>query len=146
MNYPGTPPRLANGRLANAFARFALLPSTICTLAIAAESDAYEFFVKRDEHDRPVWTRQIGERGAVFEHAGRCYRSGISYSAGLRRYVWSQVIPSGYTKFTGGKGDVRFEGGFGVYDAPEPIRWLEVVGPDADHQGTPVPQRSAYGD
>jgi hypothetical protein len=39
-----------------------------------------KFFVKRDEQDRPVWTWRIGERGAVFEHAGRCYRSGISYS------------------------------------------------------------------
>jgi hypothetical protein len=82
--------------------------------------DAYEFFVRRDEQERPVWTRQIGERGTVFEHAGRCYRSGISYNAGLGRYIWSQIIPSGNTTFTGGKGDVRFEGGFGVYDAPEP--------------------------
>jgi hypothetical protein len=84
------------------------------------EREAYEFFVKRDEQDRPVWTRRIDERGAVFEHAGRCYRSGISYNAGIGRYVWSQIIPSGSTTFTGGKGDVRFEGGFGVYDAPEP--------------------------
>ena len=84
------------------------------------ERNAYEFFVKRDRQDRPVWTRQIDERGAVFEHPGRCYRSGISYNAGLGRYVWTQIIPSGSTKFTGGQGDVRFEGGFGVYDAPAP--------------------------
>jgi hypothetical protein len=85
-----------------------------------SERDAYEFFVQRDEQGRPVWTRQINERGAVFEHAGRCYRSGISYNAGLGRYIWSQIIPSEHGTFTGGKGDVRFEGGFGVYDAPEP--------------------------
>jgi hypothetical protein len=84
------------------------------------ERNAYEFFVKRDGQNRPVWTRRIDERGAVFEHAGRCYRSGISYNAGLRRYLWTQIVPSGNTRFTGGAGDVRFEGGFGVYDAPEP--------------------------
>jgi hypothetical protein len=84
------------------------------------ERHAYEFFVQRDRHDRPVWTREIDERGAVFEHPGRCYRSGISYNAGLERYIWSQTIPSGMTKFTGGAGDVRFEGGFGLYEAPAP--------------------------
>jgi hypothetical protein len=47
----------------------------------------------------------------VFVHAGHCYRSGISYNAGLRRYLWSQTLPGG---------DARFEGGFGIYDAPEP--------------------------
>ena len=47
----------------------------------------------------------------MFTHAGRCYRSGITYNAGLRRYLWSQTLPGG---------DARFQGGFGVYDAPEP--------------------------
>jgi hypothetical protein len=84
------------------------------------ERNAYEFFVKRDGQDRPLWTRQIDERGAVFEHAGRCYRSGISYNAGLGRYIWVQIIPSENRSFTGREGDVRFEGGFGIYDAPEP--------------------------
>jgi hypothetical protein len=47
----------------------------------------------------------------VFTSPGRCYRSGITYNAGLRRYLWSQTLPGR---------DARFEGGFGVYDAPEP--------------------------
>ncbi len=51
------------------------------------------------------------ERGAVFSHAGKCYRSSISYNAGLRRYLWCQTLPGG---------DARFQGGFGIYDAPEP--------------------------
>ena len=79
-----------------------------------------EFFVRRDADNQPVWTKDIDERGAVFEHEGRCYRSGISYNAGLGRYVWCQIVPSENLAFAGGKGDVRFEGGFGVYDAPEP--------------------------
>ena len=53
----------------------------------------------------------VAQRAAVFTHRGRCYRSGISYNAPLRRYLWAQTIPGG---------DTRFEGGFGVYDAPQP--------------------------
>lgn len=75
------------------------------------ERAAYEFFTGLDDARQPAWTRAIEERGAVFAHAGRCYRSGISYDAGLRRYLWSQTLPGS---------DARFEGGFGVYDAPEP--------------------------
>ncbi len=71
---------------------------------------AYEFFKGLDAQQRPVWTRAIDERGGVFTSPGRCYRSGITHNAGLRRYLWSQSLP----------GDGRFEGGFGVYDAPEP--------------------------
>ena len=85
-----------------------------------AKRDAYEFFVQQDEHDEPVWTRDINNRGAVFEHQDACYRSGISYNAGLKRYVWCQIIPSENLAFAGRKGDMRFHGGFGVYDAPEP--------------------------
>ena len=58
-----------------------------------------------------VGTTEIAGRGAVFTHPGRCYRSGISYHAALGRYLWCQVIPGG---------DTRFEGGLGIYDAPEP--------------------------
>lgn len=72
---------------------------------------AYEFFKALDSAHQPVWTGAIEERGAVFTHAGRCYRSGITYNAGLRRYLWSQTLPGG---------DARFDGGFGIYDAPEP--------------------------
>jgi CubicO group peptidase (beta-lactamase class C family) len=77
---------------------------------------AYEFYRGLDGKGQPLWTREIGERGAVFEHKGRCYRSGITYNAGLKRYLWVQIIPG----TQGRKTDTRFEGGFGVYDAPEP--------------------------
>jgi CubicO group peptidase (beta-lactamase class C family) len=73
--------------------------------------EAYEFYVRLDEKGQPIWSRNIADRGAVFEHPGRCYRSGISYDAGLKRYLWSQIIPGG---------DTRKQGGFGVYDAPQP--------------------------
>jgi CubicO group peptidase (beta-lactamase class C family) len=75
------------------------------------EREAYEFFTGLDRRNRPGWTREIARRGAVFTYPASCYRSGISYNAGLKRYLWSQTLPGT---------DARFRGGFGVYDAPEP--------------------------
>ena len=45
----------------------------------------------------------------------RCYRSGISYNAGLKRYLWCQILPVQH-----GQRGPRFQGGFGIYEAPEP--------------------------
>ena len=55
------------------------------------DRSAYEFFAKLDPEGRPQWSRDIGQRGAVFTKAGACYRSGISYNAGLKRYLWCQI-------------------------------------------------------
>ena len=74
------------------------------------ERAAYEFFVRLDGKE-PVWSANIRERGAVFENPGKCYRSGLTYHAPSKRYLWCQILP--------GK-DTRFAGGFAVYDAPEP--------------------------
>jgi CubicO group peptidase (beta-lactamase class C family) len=76
---------------------------------------AYEFFVKLDAQGSPVWSKDITERGAVFSHPGRCYRSGITYNAALKRYLWVQILPQ--SRHPEGP---RFQGGFGIYDAPEP--------------------------
>ena len=75
------------------------------------ERSAWEFFAKLDERGQPVWTSDIAARGAVFANPGRCYRSSVSYSAALERYLWCQ---------TGAGEDTRFAGGFAIYDAPEP--------------------------
>lgn len=72
---------------------------------------AYEFFVKLDAGGQPVWSRDIRQRGAVFTNPGACYRSGISYNAALRRYLWCQTGPGS---------DTRYAGGFAICDAPEP--------------------------
>jgi CubicO group peptidase (beta-lactamase class C family) len=80
-----------------------------------ARRGAYEFFQQLDATGKPVWTRDIGQRGAVFVHAGRCYRSGLSYNAPLRRYLWCQTLPPDEAG-----GGPRLEGGLGIYDAPEP--------------------------
>ncbi|MBN2508539.1 MAG: serine hydrolase [Verrucomicrobia bacterium] len=77
--------------------------------------DAYEFFVQRDAKGQPVWTKDIARRGAVFMNPGRCYRSGVTFHAPLNRYLWVQILPQ-----SGHPQGPRFQGGFGVYDAPEP--------------------------
>jgi hypothetical protein len=81
-----------------------------------ADRAAYEFFRGLDSAGQPLWSREAADRGAVFTHPGKCYRSGVTYNAGLKRYLWVQIAPG----TEGKKADTRFEGGFGVYDAPEP--------------------------
>jgi len=79
------------------------------------ERRAYEFFKGLDAAGQAVWTRDIRERGAVFVNPGQCYRSGISYNPGLERYLWCQILP-----FSTDSRGPRFQGGFGIYEAPEP--------------------------
>jgi CubicO group peptidase (beta-lactamase class C family) len=79
------------------------------------QRESYEFFHGLDTRGRPTWVKDPGERRAVFAHAGRSYRSGVSYNLGLKRYLWCQVHPESRDP----RGP-RFQGGFGIYDAPEP--------------------------
>jgi len=79
------------------------------------QRDSYEFFVRLDAQGQPVWMKDIAQRGAVFRNPGRCYRSGITYNAALKRHLWVQILPQ--SRHPQGP---RFQGGFGVYDAPEP--------------------------
>ena len=83
-----------------------------------ASREAYQFFVRRNAQGRPVWSHDIQKRGAVFEHRDACLRSAITYNAGIKRYLWWQAIPQppGHKD----RGDTRFDGGFGIYDAAEP--------------------------
>jgi hypothetical protein len=75
---------------------------------------AYQYFVAMS-NGTPLWSYDPAQRGAVFTHVnggyGRCRRSGISYDAGLHRYLWWQGYPDENGATTQS---------FGVYDAPEP--------------------------
>lgn len=74
---------------------------------------AYEFFKRFGPDRNPVWTSDITQRGAVFTEPDRCHRSGISYNAPLKRYIWWQAkYPRGV--------DGRSAGMFAIFDAPEP--------------------------
>ncbi len=79
------------------------------------DQDSYEFFNTTNEQGNPVWTNDIEKRGAVFNNPAKCYRSGISYNEGLKRYLWCQILPA--SNHPQGS---RFRGGFGIYEAPEP--------------------------
>jgi hypothetical protein len=74
---------------------------------------AYEFFRALDGRGQPVWTKEIEERGPVFRNSEHlCYRTHVTYNAALKRYLMNSIMP--------GPVNGRFQGGFGVYDAPEP--------------------------
>lgn len=75
------------------------------------ERRAYEFFTGRDDSGEPTWSSRIADRKPVFWNPGRVYRSGVSFHEPTGRYLLCAVVPGE---------DTRFEGGFGVYDAPEP--------------------------
>lgn len=87
------------------------------------DEDAYEFFERLDTAGRPVWTKDIAQRGAVLTNPGCCYRSGVTYNAPLRRYLWCVTMPVE---------DKRHAGGLAVYDAPEPWGpWTAAFATDA---------------
>ena len=88
------------------------------------ERAAWEFFEKLDAAGQPVWTRDIDERGGVFQNPGACLRSAMTYCAPLKRYLWWQQIPQppgvtndrGDTRFAGGFADLRRAGAVGTVD------------------------------
>jgi CubicO group peptidase (beta-lactamase class C family) len=81
---------------------------------------AFEFFANPDAAGQPRWTRNLMERGGVLIHPGRCYRSSITYDAGLKRYLMATTLPATRSRDGGGRIDTRFSGGLAIYDAPEP--------------------------
>ncbi len=70
------------------------------------DRDAWEFFARLDEHGVPVWTTDIERRGEVFRYPRHCERVDAVYDPVLKRYL----LALGY----------NHEGGWGIYDAPEP--------------------------
>ncbi len=77
---------------------------------------AYRFFAGLDDEGEPHWAREIGARASVFENPGRVYRSSITYNAPLGRDLLCQTLAEPGSSNV----DTRFEGGFGIYEAPEP--------------------------
>ena len=79
------------------------------------ERSAYEFFVARNSDGGADWSANISERGVVFSHPGNARRSSITYDAGIGRYLWWQNLAPSDSSV-----DIRYEGGFAIFDAPEP--------------------------
>ncbi|MFC1718987.1 serine hydrolase [Candidatus Poribacteria bacterium] len=80
-----------------------------------AKREAYEFFAGLDVNGDSTWDGDIDQRSSVFDEPGRCYRSGVSYNAGIGRYIWWQLKMPTDEDMT-----ARFDGGLGVFDAPVP--------------------------
>ncbi|MEZ4660375.1 MAG: DUF4185 domain-containing protein [Caldilineaceae bacterium] len=79
------------------------------------ERSAYEFFVSRNSDGSANWSSDINARGVVFSHPGNARRSSITYDAGIGRYLWWQNLAPPDSSV-----DIRVEGGFAIFDAPEP--------------------------
>lgn len=80
--------------------------------------DAWQFLVKTDAASQPVWSADIAQRGAVFQHRDACLRSAMTWCAPLQRYLWWQHLP--LPPGAQDRGDTRYTGGFAIYDAPHP--------------------------
>jgi CubicO group peptidase (beta-lactamase class C family) len=77
---------------------------------------SYEYFAGF-ERNKPVWTEDLKKRRPVFVNPGKCYRSGITYNNGLKRYIWCQIIQVPSAEMMQGP---RFRGGIGIYESPHP--------------------------
>ncbi len=82
------------------------------------QQGAWEFFQRLDDEGSPIWTDAIAKRGHVMQRKESALRSAMTFNAGLQRYLWWQQIPR--PPGDADRGDTRFEGGFAIYDAPEP--------------------------
>lgn len=77
----------------------------------------YEYFAGFDKNNIPKWSEDIRKRESVFTNPGKCYRSGITYNKGLKRYLWCQTIQlSSIEKEV----DVRVQGGLGIFESQNP--------------------------
>ena len=68
------------------------------------DREAYEFL--KSVAGTPKWTKDINERGPVFQFPGHCQRADVVYNPLLKRYL----LALGY----------NHKGGWGIFDAPEP--------------------------
>ena len=81
------------------------------------EREAYEFFKGLDADGRPVWTRQYPAIAAPCSSIPADATAPASrYNAGLKRYLWCQILP-----FSTDERGPRFQGGFGIYEAPRAL-------------------------
>jgi len=70
------------------------------------DRQAYEFFAGLDANGQARWAAAIDQRRPVFTLPGRCQRSDVVYSPGIKRYL----LCLGF----------NHSGGWGIFDAPEP--------------------------
>ena len=77
---------------------------------------AYEYFTGIKKN-KPSWSEDVRKREAVFVNPGKCYRSGITYNKGLKKYLWCQIIQNSEGESVQGP---RFKGGLGIFESVNP--------------------------
>ncbi len=77
----------------------------------------YEYFAGYKLDNKPRWSNDIRKRESVFTNPAKCYRSGITYDSGVKRYLWCQTIQ---LSSSGKNTDVRFRGGLGIFESKNP--------------------------
>jgi len=70
---------------------------------------AYQYFSGNVQS--PAWSSNLNDYNPVFTFAGKGTRFSAIYNSGLGLYLFNQI----HSKL-----DSRFDGGYGIYDAPEP--------------------------
>jgi len=82
------------------------------------ERGAYEYFAGADERGEPRWSRDVKERAGVIEKADGCYRCGVTYNAGVGRYMLAMTLPDK---------EVARRYHLSVYEAPQPWGpWVNI--------------------
>jgi len=93
---------------------------------------SYRYYagMNSDNSNHPLWATKVAQKREVFSFPGECLRLSVSYHPKLNRYLLWQQLPSS----SGSPPDTRFEGGFAIYEAPEPWGpWATVfLTPDWD--------------
>lgn len=70
------------------------------------DKDSYRFFKGMDKKGKPIWTVDINQRMPIFKYDDHCLRLEVVYNSGIQRYLMTVAYD--------------FEGGWGIFDAPEP--------------------------
>jgi CubicO group peptidase (beta-lactamase class C family) len=79
--------------------------------------EGYQFFVGYDKAGKTLWSEDIRRRKPIYVNPAKTYRSGMTYDAALKRYLWCQILPLYGNKEEQGP---RFKGGLGIFESANP--------------------------
>jgi CubicO group peptidase (beta-lactamase class C family) len=95
------------------------------------QRDAWEYYAGQSTN-KPDWNKHAARRIPILQNPGKCYRTSVSFNAGLNRYLLVHPVPTAAARDRSGKPDTRFTGGLAIYDAPEPWGpWTTVFDVDS---------------
>jgi hypothetical protein len=94
----------------------------------------YEFFTGFDSNSKPIWSKDVNARSAVFSDPNGVMRTSVSYNPGLKRYL---LITQQIT---------RMENGYiGIYESIEPWGpWRTVLFENAWDTGLQTGKKNVF--